>query len=289
MFWGRQSRRYTFREPASKVLVHFLRTRWIVAGLVTLTIAGTAWPQESESVAAEQQLFRMINHDRTEAGLPELEWNEWLGQAARKHAMEMASRGQLSHQFPGEPDMRDRIAATSLRFDASAENVALGPTTAEINDGWMHSPGHRANILGPKYNAIGVAVVRSGDQLYAVTDFVHSVPGLSATDLEDAVATAINQARRQRRLPALPRRQDPELRRYACDMARNNRVDATAILRRPDVSASLAFTDADPTSFGSRLRKVQNIETFKAVAVGACFARSNTYPEGTNWVAVAFY
>jgi len=264
----------------------------VVGGVVLIALCATeAWPQDlgSQSAAAEQELFRMINGDRAAAGLPELEWNEWLAQAARKHTIEMAHRGQLSHQFPGEPDMRDRIAATSLRFDASAENVALGPTTAEINDGWMRSPGHRANILGRKYNAIGVAVVRRGDQLYAVTDFAHSVPSLSASDLENAVATAINQARRQRTLSALPRRQDPELRRYACDMARNNRVDANAILRRPDVSASLAFTDADPTSFGPRFRKLENIETSKAFAVGACFARSSTYPEGTNWVVVAFY
>jgi len=270
-----------------------LKSRVGIAGLVVLVALCTTavWPQDqvSQSAAAEQELFRMINRDRAEAGLPELEWNEWLAQAARKHAMEIARRGQLSHQFPGEPDMRNRIAATSLRFDASAENLALGPTTAEINDGWMRSPGHRANILDSKYNAIGVAVVRSGDKLYAVTDFAHKVPGLSASDLEDAVATAINQARRQRRLSALPRRQDLELRRYACDMAKNNHVDASAILRRPDVSASLAFMDADPTSFGSRIRKVENIETSKAFAVGACFARSNTYPEGTNWVVVAFY
>jgi len=59
-----------FRGPASKVLVRFLRTRWIVAGLVTLTVAGTARLQASESAAAEQALFRLINRDRAQAGLP---------------------------------------------------------------------------------------------------------------------------------------------------------------------------------------------------------------------------
>jgi uncharacterized protein YkwD len=263
-----------------------------MAALIALmTLCATARPQDtgSESAAAEQELFRMTNRDRAESGVPELEWNEWLAQAARKHAEEMARRGRLSHQFPGEPGLRDRIAATSLRFNASAENIALGPTPAGINDDWMLSPGHRANILEPRYNAIGVAVVRNGDELYAVTDFAHSVPALSASGLEDAVAAAINQARAQRKLSALPRRQDLELRHYACQMAKDGRINTKAILGRANVSASLAFTDADPGNFSSHFSHVANIATSKAFGVGACFARTDIYPEGTNWVVVAFY
>jgi uncharacterized protein YkwD len=268
-----------------------LNMRWLSVILALLACGALALAQDavSESAAAEQELFRMINRDRAQAGVTELQWNEWLAQAARKHAEEMARRDQLSHQFPGEPGLRDRIAATSLRFDASAENIAFGPTPDEINEDWMHSPGHRANILEPKYNAIGVAVMRRGEGLYAVTDFAHGVPSLSASDVEDAVTTAVNQARAQRQLPPLPRRQDAELRRYACEMAKNNRVDVSAILSRPNVSASLAFTDADPANFGSHFRNVARIATSKAFAVGGCFARSGTYAEGTNWVVVAFY
>jgi uncharacterized protein YkwD len=254
-------------------------------------VGTTAFAQDalSEAAAAEQELFRMINRDRAQAGLAELQWNEWLAQAARKHAAEMARHGQLSHRFAGEPAMRERIAATGLRFNASAENVAFAPNAAQINNEWMRSPGHRANILDAKYNALGVAVVRSADELYAVADFAHGVASLSAADLEDAVANAINQARGQRKLPPLAQRQDSELRRYACEMAKNNRVNAKSILGRPNVSASIAFTDADPGNFGSHFRNLANLAFAKAFAVGGCFARSNTYPEGTNWILVAFY
>ena len=274
---------------ASKVFVCFLRTRWIVAGLVALALAGAAWAQASESAAAEQELFRMINRDRTAAGLPELQWNEWLAQAARQHAEEMASRDRLSHQFPGEAGLRDRIAATALRFSASGENVASGPTASGISEEWMHSPGHRANILDPKYNAVGVAVARGVAGFYAVTDFAHALPALSVNEAEDAVATAINQVRVRKKLPPLERRQDPELRRYACEMARKDSVNAKSLLEWFGVSASLAFTDPDPANFGSHFRNLANIATSRAFAVGACFARSATYPEGTNWVVVAFY
>ena len=263
----------------------------MAAGLVMLALAATAWPQStgSEAAGVEQQLFRLANRARAQAGLAELEWNEWLAQAARKHAEEMARRLQLSHQFPGEPGLRERIAATELRSSSEGENVAIGPGAAEIQNDWMHSPGHRANILDAKYNAMGVAVVRSGDRLYAVTDFAHTVPMLSASEVEDAVATAINQVRAGRKLPPLPRRQDAEFRRYACEMARLDRVNASGLLGRPGVSASLAFTDPDPANFISHFRSVANVTTSRAFGVGTCSARSKTYPEGTNWVVVAFY
>jgi uncharacterized protein YkwD len=270
-------------------MVSKFKLAWLSVVLVLLAPLALAQDAVSESAAAEQELLRMINRDRAQNGVPELEWNEWLAQAARKHAAEMARRRQLSHQFSGEPGLRDRIAATSIRFNATAENIAFGPTPAEINDDWMHSPGHRANILEPKYNALGVAVVRSGNELYAVTDFAHSVPALSASELEDAVATAINQVRAQKKLPPLARRQDPELRPYACEMARKNHLDATVALGRPHVSASLAFTDPDPANFGSHFHNLANIATSQAFGVGACFARNDTYPEGTNWVVVAFH
>ena len=107
--------------------------------------------------------------------------------------------------------------------------------------------------------------------------------------MEGAVATAINQARAQRRLPPLAWRPDPELRHYACQMAKDDRVNAKAILGRPNVSASLAFNDVDPANFGSHFSNLANVATSKAFSVGACFARTDTYPEGTNWVVVAFY
>ena len=267
-----------------------LRTA-MIALVALLALCSVAWPQnpDPESAAAEQELFRMTNRDRAEAGLPALEWNEWLAQAARKHAVEMARRGQLSHQFPGEPGLRDRIAATSIRFDASAENVAYGPTTVGINHDWMLSAGHRANILDANYNAIGVAVIRRGDELFAVTDFAHSMPTLSSGDVEGAVAAAVNRARAQRRLPPLAWRQDPGLRNYACQMAKDDRVNANGLLGRANVSATLAFNDANPANFGRHFANLANVSTSRAFSVGACFARTSTYPGGTNWIVVAFY
>lgn len=254
----------------------------VLLGLATLG-------QAQQSAQAEQELFRLMNQDRAQAGLGALEWNQWLAQAARDHCQEMVKRGQLSHQFPGEPGVRDRIAATQLRFNVSGENVAFGPSAAEVNDGWMHSPGHRANILKSKYDAVGVAVIRSGTVVYAVADFAHTLPAQTAGDIEDEVATAVNRRQAEEKRQPLPRREYPALRGFACDMAKQNKVNANSLLGKNNITATLAFTDSDPSQVGGHVRQAGDLSGFRSFAVGSCFARNHQYPEGTNWVVVVFY
>jgi uncharacterized protein YkwD len=256
--------------------------------LLLIVVCAAVYAQED--AAAEQELFRDANQARAKAGVPALEWNEWLAQAALAHAQKMLSRNELSHQFPGEPAITERLASTGLRFDASAENVAFGATAAEIQDGWMHSPGHRENMLNPRYNAIGIAVLRRGNSLYAVSDFAHTVPKFSATDVENTVAETMNQIRARQGLPPLNRVENPQLRQAACNMARANKVDAAAGFRvAPQLQSSIAFTDSDPKNFTKHLAVLGSTRGYHNFAVGACFARSPSYPEGTNWVIAGVY
>ena len=49
-----------------------------------------------------------------------------------------------------------------IRFSAAGENIASGQKTpAEVVAAWMNSPGHRANILSPTYNQLGVGLATS--------------------------------------------------------------------------------------------------------------------------------
>src|SRR5690348_23442 len=81
--------------------------------------------------AAEQRIFELLNQARTQRGLPALEANAQLQEAARAHSQAMASRQKLSHQFRGEAVARDRLASTGLHFDNDGENVGLNQS-AEI-------------------------------------------------------------------------------------------------------------------------------------------------------------
>jgi len=95
----------------------------------------------------EQQLFDLVNHEREKAGLKKLEWSDSLAEAALAHSKLLAENLDLSHQFPGEPTVQERVGATRLRFNAVAENVAEGPDVNTAHTALMKSPGHRANIL----------------------------------------------------------------------------------------------------------------------------------------------
>jgi uncharacterized protein YkwD len=107
------------------------------------------------------------NRDRAAAGLPPLKENSKLRKAAVGHSDDMVSRRYFDHDEPDGDDMTDRIKrAGYLRSGDSwslGENIAWGTadlaTPAEIHNAWMHSAGHRANILRRAFREIGIGIV----------------------------------------------------------------------------------------------------------------------------------
>ncbi|HVG26905.1 MAG TPA: CAP domain-containing protein, partial [Acidobacteriaceae bacterium] len=137
---------------------------------------------------AEQYLFAAANAERVHRGLRPLRWEPTLYQAAQQHAGQMASRQSISHQYPGEPELADRGRIAGARFTVIAENVAEAWSAPEIHEAWMQSPDHRANLLDPRVNAVGISVLRRGGQLYAVEDFDRTVESMTFEEQENAVA-----------------------------------------------------------------------------------------------------
>ena len=123
-------------------------TRALTAALAIVLISGpapakTRKPRPAAFVAspaqfsfayeadAENQLFALANEARAQAGVPALQRDEGLTQAAREHAAGMAAQQQLSHQFSGEASVHQRLtAATPLHLDRAGENVAYAATVA---------------------------------------------------------------------------------------------------------------------------------------------------------------
>ncbi len=145
-------------------------------------------PTEQQAAA---ELFQAANQDRADNNLPPLRHDRALTQAAWKHAQAMVPTGALSHQLPGEPDLTARIQQAGVHSSMVAENIAEAPTAERINDEWMHSSGHRANLLDPHANAVGIAVVQKGGELFAVQDFAHEMTALTTTEQEKQVATEL--------------------------------------------------------------------------------------------------
>jgi uncharacterized protein YkwD len=126
---------------------------------------------QSGASAAEQQLFASVNQARRAQGLPDLKWNETLAVAARRHAGLMAQHGSAEHGYAGEPTLASRVTKAGGHFVWLAENVIQGTSAERIQEGFLKSANHRANMLDADMDSIGIGVVERGGQLFAVEDF----------------------------------------------------------------------------------------------------------------------
>ncbi len=231
---------------------------------VTLLPAMAAMPSspKANGTVAEQYLFSAANAERQERGLPPLRWDETLHRAAQRHAGEMAARESISHQYPGEPDVAGRGREAGAKFTVISENVAEAWNAPTIHDAWMHSPDHRANLLDPRVNAVGISVMRRGSQLYAVEDFDRAVESLSFEAQENAIAALL---RTESALYLLSNVEDA---RRTCEME-----TGYAGARKPWFV--MRFTTASLDRLPQTLRERLATGKYHSAVVGACDARDS--------------
>ncbi len=165
--------------------------RFAVIAIAGLALLAPAMSAQSSQNSPEQILLASANHDRGERGLPPLKWDSSLSTAARQHALRLAQQNTLSHQLPGEPDLRARAGQAGARFSTIAENVAEGPRVEGIHEQWMNSPPHRANLLDTELTSVGIAVVRGNGIFFAVEDFSNAAGQLSLQDQENLVVSQL--------------------------------------------------------------------------------------------------
>jgi hypothetical protein len=144
----------------------------------------SAPPVRGQEKGPAKTLFESANRERTAHGLGPLKWSAALAVAAREHAQRMAEQNILSHKLPGEAGMAERASKAGARFSVLAENVAVGGSAESIHKQWMNSPPHRANLLDPQVDSVGIAVAESHGSLFAVEDFSLAVGNLSVEDQE---------------------------------------------------------------------------------------------------------
>jgi hypothetical protein len=262
------------------------KSLWIA--LACVLFAGLAAPAQQFEASDEQELVRLLNEERANAGLPQLEVDERLTKVARLHSRLMAEKMSLSHQFAGEPELRQRIATTTLRFNNSAENVAYDATAPEAHSGLMHSPPHRENILSPRYNAVGIGVVRRGAMVYVTQDFARRLPEVSLDTAEQTIARAFADLRQSGGEAPLPLRPLPELRHFACDMAAHDALDARSPGKIPGVHDVVVYTATELERLPGNMQKLKN-QKASGYSLGACLSKSASYPNAVYWVVVVTY
>jgi uncharacterized protein YkwD len=119
---------------------------------------GGDWPAARSDLAGA--VLAAVNAHRATVGAPALVVSPTLDAAAVWKARHMAKYGYMAHDDPAPPIARttaDRLVACG--YGAGwGENIAYGyPTAQAVMQGWLSSPGHRANIEQPGFASTGVA------------------------------------------------------------------------------------------------------------------------------------
>ncbi|MDQ1488811.1 MAG: hypothetical protein QOD57_1809 [Actinomycetota bacterium] len=128
-------------------------------------------PPPGATVVADPpaRIVDLINRDRAAAGLAPLRGDAGVRGVADRWSRQMALAGGLQHNH-------GYLCRAALeRFGAAGvgENVAVGSSLEEIHRHLMQSAPHRANVLDPGYQLVGVGAVRTpGGLLYVTEDFL---------------------------------------------------------------------------------------------------------------------
>jgi uncharacterized protein YkwD len=216
-------------------------------------------PSPDGPSGAEKILFDQLNESRVLAGLSALRWDANLAAAARKHCALMVQHEALSHQFPGEAGLQQRLNEAGEELSVAAENVAMAQTAEEIHYEWMHSPPHRANILDPQLTAVGIATLQGSKGIYAVQDFALAFEKMTLGEQEEKIRELIN-AMGVRTADNLERTQWSDARK-TCQMPSGFVGKATYVVR---------FETADLSKLPAGLQKPLASKKYDSSAVGAC-------------------
>lgn len=115
--------------------------------------------QMDDSQAA--QTINLVNNERKKENLASLTEDKALTAIAQTKAEDMAKNNYFAHTSPTYGSVSDMLDHFGYDWSGYGENIAKGYTSAEtVVQGWMESPGHRANILQPRFTNIGTGYTK---------------------------------------------------------------------------------------------------------------------------------
>ena len=144
---------------------------WLLLGMA-------AWPQ-TFTEQMEQSILTLCNQARLQAGVSPLEWDSQLAVAARGHSRDMAEWNFFDHDspVPQKHDTEARVRLAGGQAHGVAENLfwssghGCSTVAAMAVDNWLHSEGHRENLLGGEYAHLGVGVFQRGQTFWITQVF----------------------------------------------------------------------------------------------------------------------
>ncbi len=125
-----------------------------------------AAPGTVSAKALSKATLCLLNEERADRGQRPLRQHKKLNKAAKAYSKQMVKRRFFAHVSPSGSTLTSRVKGVRYTKGARAwsigENIAYGTggkaTPASIVDGWMKSPGHKANILNGQFREIGIGI-----------------------------------------------------------------------------------------------------------------------------------
>lgn len=120
-------------------------------------------------------LVALTNNDRAVNDVPTVAQNDLLSQAAQDAANDMSAKGYFAHVSPDGKDPWYWLNLVGYKYQYAGENLAVNFTdSSDVENAWMASPTHRANIVKPQYTQIGIGVangIYQGKEVTFVVQF----------------------------------------------------------------------------------------------------------------------
>jgi hypothetical protein len=221
------------------------------------------------------QLYALANQARASYGLAPLRWDPALAASAMQHCVLMARASQIEHRYRNEADVPLRASQSGAHFSLIEENIASGPYASGIQQAWMNSPEHRANLLNPSIDRVGLAVVSRNGQLYAVADYARAVIMLTQAQVESAVASQL----RARGVVVLD--DAIQARAYCASNGSYHAVGGPRLMTR--------WQSSDMTQLPSEVLRELSSGAYHQAAVGSCLDQDQAASFTSYRVAVILY
>lgn len=157
-------------------MVEYLIRSALTFGLAWMSIVfvapvAAADKAKPDSEKTRMELLKLHNKERRDDGKKPLALNAKLSAAAQSYADYLAKSGKFSHTAKGT--MSSRVKDAGYKPKAVGENIAVGQSSVpSVVKSWLHSEGHKKNILSKSYTEVGFGIARDKKgRLLWVTDF----------------------------------------------------------------------------------------------------------------------
>jgi len=247
---------------------------------------------KKDAPTIELDLFNLVNIERQELGLPPVRFSPPLSFLARKHSQDMALREDISHLSTSGETYSERLVEGGFYFIKNGENVAYSQTFIPefIHKGFMDSPGHRANVLDPDFDELGIGVVFKKDKGYYVTqDFVRALTRKGRIEAEAEIEENINKIRRVYSLPPISFLAEANRFAQQCSI---NKAKGRPLPSLPSHFGETHFINIRSASFEYVYSKYKDRLldiNYEIGGLGIEFSRNEESPGGTYYITLLLF